>query len=203
MDETSSATGHPENIQYLIDALNIIEGNYSGFLEGQYPNFRVIASQLRMLLCDSKKGKENSLALKVFPNLRLHPLRYKPPDAHNLIAWIPATITGIPQALRFVNVFDRNAEPIPLSEWREQIGVILDGNPYTLSNMIKSVTERGGGSHVDDKPDDYLVSASKMYHKGNNRRATGHHEPMMIAIGEYVVEELRRRLSELDENPKS
>jgi hypothetical protein len=203
MEETNSVTGHYENLQYLVDALQIIEGNYKGFHEGQYPNYRVIAGQLRMLLCDKNQGKENSLALKVFPDLTLHPLRKKLPDTHQLLFWMSASITGIPNAARFVDVFDCNATPIPLNEWRNQVGVFLDGKTYTLGQMIKSVAEKDGGSHVDDKPDDYLVSARKMYHKGDDLRATAHHEPMMIAIGEYVVEELRRRLNELDEKMNS
>jgi len=116
---------------------------------------------------------------------------------------IPVAITGIPEALRFANVFDTEAAPISLEEWREQIGVILGGKRFLLKDMIKSVAEKGGGSHVDDTPDDYLINASKMHHKGANRRATGHHEPMMIAIGEYVVVELRRQLSELSQGANS
>jgi len=167
-----------------------------------------------MLVCDRNQGKENSLALKVFPDLKLHPMRNRiteeeirkrrhelqkmSPDIADMEVWIPFTQTGIPEALRFVNVFDTHAVPIPLEEWREQTGVILGGQRFSLKTMIKSVAEKGGGGHVDDAPDDYLINASKMHHKGADRRATGHHEPMMIAIGEYVTRELQRQLFELD-----
>jgi hypothetical protein len=213
MDQTSRSPPDLRSVEYLTDALDLIERSCKSFRDGHYPDYRVIAGQLRILLCDTRNNKDNSLALRVFPELRLHPMRNRVtpdeihrreedvrrvvPECGEMLTWIPATVTGMPEALRFVDVFDTGASPIPLGEWREQIGVVLGGQLFSLKKIIKSVAEKDGGSHVDDTPDEYLVSARKMHHKGPHRRATAHHEPMMIALGEYVVDELRRQLRDL------
>jgi hypothetical protein len=64
--------------------------------------------------------------------------------------------------------------------------------------MIRSVAERGGGSRVSETPGDYLEAAGKVssvYQEADSRR-TGHHEPMIIAIGEYITTELRSQVAQ-------
>lgn len=194
-------------IQYLSDALDIIDRNCKSFYEGHYPDYRVVANQLKILLTDQEGGKDNSLTLKVFPNLKLHPMRIrieKDPKGRYPLVKFPFALTGIPKQAKTINIFDTSAEYIFLEVWREQIGVILQGKAFLIEDIINSVADKGGGSHVADEPDEYLTLASRWYHKGADRRATGQHEPMIAGIGEYIVSELRNQLSKLEKkNPIS
>lgn len=207
---TSDNPHNQKNLENLLDSLDIIERNCQSFHEGHYPDYQTVAGKLRILLCDTNRGIDNSLALKVFPELRLHPMRNAltaekvrirleelrkiDPSVGYPIHWEPYGITGIPAQVKYVNVFDLEGSNIPLTEWLNQYGVILDATPFTLKDMIKSVADKGGGAHFDENPNDYLAKASKVWHQGAQRRGTGQHEPIIIAIGEYVVHELRRQL---------
>ena len=59
MDQSRPTFPNHQNVQYLIDALNIIDRNCKGFRDGHYPDYRVIADQLRMLLCDKNRQGES------------------------------------------------------------------------------------------------------------------------------------------------
>ncbi|MBA3018671.1 MAG: hypothetical protein FP811_11110 [Desulfobacteraceae bacterium] len=201
-----------DQYQYLIDSLDLIDRNCKRFHDGDYASYRVVANQLRILLCDSNRGKDNSLAPRVVDDLRLHPLRTNltdeyiskkaeaikkdHPDVGPVLSWEPYTITGIPIQKKIQNLFDLGSNLIPLNEWLNQYVVILGGKRFSLREIIRSVSDRGGGSHVDMSPGEYLSESYKSHHKGDGRRATSHHEPMVVAIGEYIVSEFKNKLNE-------
>jgi len=151
-----------------------------------------------LLLCDKNRGKENSLVLKVFPNLQLHQMTDQASDEilkSHPIVWIAGPITGIPIYMQFKNFFDLQSNLIPFDEWREQIAVISKGKPFSLAEIIKSVSEKDGGAHLDDDANEYLEMAGLFTHVGPTGLPTSHKQIIMIAIGEYIVTELRNLLA--------
>jgi len=198
MDTPLTFTPDDRNVQYLVESLDIIQRNCNSYHQGSRPDYRVIAAQLRLLLCDKNRGKENSLALKVFPNLQLHQMTDQASEEilkSYPIVWIAGPITGIPIYMRFKDFFDLQSNPIPLDEWREQIAVISKGKPFSLAEIIKSVSEKDGGAHVDDDAHEYLEMAGLLTHVGPTGLPTSHKQIIMIAIGEYIVTELRNLLA--------
>jgi len=186
------------NVQYLVESLDIIERNCNSYHQGFRPDYRVIAAQLRLLLCDKNRGKENSLALKVFPNLQLHQVTYQVSDEtlkSHPVVWIAGSITGIPIYMQIKDLFDLQSNLITLDKWREQIAVISQGKPFSLAEIIKSVSEKDGGTHVDDDLDEYLEMAGLFTHIGPTGLPTSHKQIIMVAIGEYIVAELRNLLT--------
>lgn len=115
--------------KHFWDSLRIIEICLDQVEEGQPEFYRVIAAQLRLLLCDTSREHDRivdiSLLPRVFPNIRLQPLLVR-------------------------GDFSPDADPIPLKEWLEQKVVILDA-PVTLRKLIRNVCDHEGGVHVDPR----------------------------------------------------
>jgi len=100
----------------------------------------VIATQLRILICDSNRGKDNSLLLKVV-------------DEPLLLSF-----GNITNPYKFLNgerrtvydLFDDNSKPVALGEWVNQIIIQYDSkNYYSVKDLIKTFAEKDGGAHVD------------------------------------------------------
>lgn len=106
----------------------------------------VIATQLRLLLCDTFKRKkeifDNSLILKVVSNPKL------PPLTNDYLEITTDNSKG-----RFINrnnMFNEEASPIDLNTWRKQILYYIDGNiSITIEDIIKTYANKQGGAHVD------------------------------------------------------
>jgi hypothetical protein len=114
---------------YFWDSLRIIEVSLDLIEEGQPQFYRVIAGQLRMLLCDTtrvhEKVKDISLMVRLFPGIYLQPIGRK-------------------------HRFDYDAEPLPLAKWLEQKLPIRNVN-LTIRKLIRMVCEQDGGVHVDPR----------------------------------------------------
>ncbi|HVN56095.1 MAG TPA: hypothetical protein VMT46_17315 [Anaerolineaceae bacterium] len=118
---------------YLSDSLAILKQSLAWSGQGARPAYRVAATQLRLLLCDTTRvhGRilDVSLAPRLFPDLSLHPL--------NLNA------NGEVQ-------IDRGAERLPRLAWLTR--PVAGGEAWTPRDAIRWVCDRDGGVHVDPQP---------------------------------------------------
>jgi len=117
-------------IPFLRDALEIVRISIDLAWEKHPAFYRVAATQLRLLLCDTTRrhGRivDISLASRVFPALSLRPLAGES--------------------------FDLGAPRIPLRSWLDQI--IPDKDLQTsmsIRDLIREVCDNDGGAHVDLK----------------------------------------------------
>lgn len=114
---------------YFWDSLRIIEICLDQVDEGQPEFYRVIAAQLRLLLCDTTREHDRSVDIsllpRVYPGIQLQPLGKK-------------------------GSFSRHADPIPLADWLGQRVEIAEGT-VTLQKLIRHVTDHEGGVHVDPR----------------------------------------------------
>ena len=115
----------------------------------------VIATQLRILLCDTKNRKENSLILKVIDNPKFLTFsdRFKSPSYLN----------GTPKKVS--DMFDDNSKYVELEEWLNQEFLGFWGtDKLSLREIIKAFADKDGGAHTDSElkeKDMYtIVSAS-------------------------------------------
>jgi len=100
----------------------------------------VIATQLRILLCDSNHRKNNSLLPKVVEN----PLLLRFGDIANPYKFL----NGERRTVH--DLFDDNSKPIELNEWVNQIIIQYDSKTYySVKDLIKIFAEKDGGAHVD------------------------------------------------------
>jgi hypothetical protein len=175
----------------LVDCTTIITDNILLFDKGKYYSYKVVAGQLRLLLCDiSKRSKRNnSLILKIFPNIKLHPLSFSLEDAKKslkgrLILFSPGTLTT--NSKRIYDIFNIHAEPISLEQWLNQN--ILD-EEITISKLITSVANIDGGAHVDQQLDRVLRKTMS-----GSTNEIEDNKIYIVEIGRYIVEIISKHL---------
>ncbi len=118
-------------LKFARDALKILETSLELVEQGRTEFYRVVALQLRLLLCDTtcrhNRVVDISLAQRLWPHLQLYALN--------------------PQGR-----FDPSLPPFQLSEWLAQRLPPEGGLPFTLRTVIRRVCDQDGGAHVDLKP---------------------------------------------------
>jgi hypothetical protein len=115
---------------HILDSIEIIRKSLSLVDEGYAPFYRVIAVQLRLLLCDSTRRhgiiEDISLLPRWLPQIRLDPL-------------------------------DENGQPfsgsagLTINEWLNQKLVWGSGKNLTIRQLIRQVCDLDGGAHYDPK----------------------------------------------------
>ncbi len=115
--------------QYTTDALDILNHSIALYAEGNIYFYRVVAVQLRLLLCDTtfRHGHHENCALvpQLFPEIRLHPL----------------DVAGHPQL---------DQPSLDLPAWLEQPASVAPG--LTIRTLIRRLCDLDGGAHVDTRP---------------------------------------------------
>lgn len=126
---------------YLNGSLEIVRWNCEAYQRGCRACYRVLAGQLRILLCDHKREHNrwhnNSLVFLLFPEItiaRLHEDWPVHPNAHPVF---PDQLTST------------DTSRLPLQSWLEQIIVISPTRQMNIRNLIKLISEKDGGAHVD------------------------------------------------------
>ena len=123
----------------------ILRANIKLFDEGCGEVYRVVAVELRKLLCDGKA----SLLPRLFPGMRLHPAQlYRPnEDLTGLAFQFPVDMyfdgSG---GVKVDEVFDKRRLPIPLDEWIHQPFL---SRKITLHEFIRSVADKES-AHADE-----------------------------------------------------
>jgi hypothetical protein len=115
--------------QYTQDALNILDHSLRLFDEGHKSFYRVAATQLRILLCDTnfRHGKQEDIAVVpvLAPSIKLH--------------------------LLDEDAFPRlDSEPVDLQTWLNSPAG--SGSDLTIRQLIRRVCDVDGGAHIDLKP---------------------------------------------------
>jgi len=120
---------HLELENYFWDSLRIISVCLELIDEGQPAFYRVIAVQLRMLLCDTTREHDQvadiSLLPRVYPGIVLQPLDKK-------------------------GRFDFDADGIPLEKWLDQKVYVLD-KTVSLRKLIRLTCDHEAGRIVDPR----------------------------------------------------
>ena len=130
--------------QYLTDSLDILRSNCRACRAGCRPCYRALAAQMRILCCDRKREhggwRENSLLALQFPQLQLE--RFA--DRFPLSMETGAVVLG--------QDWIRTGDWIPLGEWLEQAVLAWPGGGMSARDLIKYISEKDGGAHIDPQP---------------------------------------------------
>jgi hypothetical protein len=125
-----------ELVEYTRGSLNVIGRSLSEIEKG-YPEFyRVIALQLRLLLCDSTRRHNQTVDISLIPQVV--------PD----ISFDPLNST---------NEFDATLPPLSLEDWLAQPLPIKAVSPVTIRTLIRQVCDQDGGAHVDRRAEMLFV----------------------------------------------
>ena len=114
---------------YLSGTWRSLSRSLELYHQGEAEFYRVVALQLRLLLCDTTRrhGRQVDISLlgRLWPELELHPLS--------------------------AGCFDRSLPPLPLDRWLSQ-ALPAAGAALTIRQLIRRVCDQDGGAHVDPKP---------------------------------------------------
>jgi hypothetical protein len=152
-------------LTYARDALDILAQNLRLYRLGVSACYRVVAVQLRLLLCDSNRVHARMVDISVIP--RLFP-------ELTLDALQPA---GGAKPAEVGFIFSTGQEKLTLQGWLAQEAPIGPGRSIRLRELIRLVCEQDGGAHVDPHPSSDLP----VWHT----RAE-----MIVSLGEYVLNTL-------------
>lgn len=130
----------------------------------------VVAVQLRVILCDYNRGKDNSLIFKITEEPEIHPCRN-----NNFI--YPIQNSKDDKMILPDDLFDKTQTVISVSDWLSQ-EVIWNKNekPITIGQLIKATAEKQGGAHID----------SEM--KGTDFEASILSRDYLIEIAKYIID---------------
>lgn len=124
--------------------------------------YKPLAGQLRILLCDSTKKKDNSLLSGVYPDIRLGGLTsidwsdnessfvalHQPSDGTARIASMPYEITQYKNGLAVADLLCNKKVMLDIPSWMNQF-VTHHPTSLTIRDIVRHIADKGGGAHVD------------------------------------------------------
>lgn len=170
------------NAKTISDFKETIENmklNIKLYKEGNLSTYRVVAIQLRVLLCDEKP-----LLSRIFKDIKLHPIRGNlnnlPEELKNKITFMmPARVNFNGKGgSEIVALFAETKTPIDLDDWVKQM---LFNKDITIYTFIKSVADKEAAHSDEDYNRALKLTKSVSFPKEDVCRA------FIVAIGEYIV----------------
>lgn len=166
-----------KDIEDFLASRSILATNIEMFHKGNRELYRVVAVELRKLVCDGK----NSLVPRLFPLAGFHPLLGRLPDnmKQGLVFQMPSEVHFDGKGgSKITALFDYRAQPLSLGEWLDQD---LFSRAITIRELIRSVADKES-AHSDKKYNDTLSLTRSVKLVDENI-----HKQHIVAIGEYLL----------------
>ena len=201
-----------ELVKEALDSFKAINDSLLLYYEGKQHMFKPIAGQLRILYCDARRDKDNSLLHHIYPDLKLisfHKYDFKREHADLKLKGIAYDKNGNvvddhkwmirPECYRIIEKsnglqiadLDLSNPPtyLTLQEWCDQI---VDAH-YNLKvrDIIRSVADKGGGAHIDIEDNQDLSLMKKTGPAG-----VGLHILFIIALARYTIDFAKQSAAE-------
>ena len=158
----------------------VLDANIALFHQGVKDTYRVVATELRKLLCDKK-----ALLPRVFQEVKFHKLHLTgllekdPSLADHLLVYVPGRLSADNTGKsRFVLTFDSARQQMELGPWLDQP---LFAPNLSVRDLIMSVANKEG-AHSDPDYNESLLRAKMVEYVKEES-----HQPCIIAIAEYVL----------------
>lgn len=178
----------------LRESFKVIDSCLSCIYSGETHMYKALACQLRLLLCDTKNRKDNSLLINVHPSLEISGLKpinwsvrkagsislYQTQDGNNRIAQMPFEVTQFINGLTIADLLVEELRLVPINLWSEQY-VTYSPTELTIKEIIRSVADKGGGAHVDPS-----MSLSLRYMRKNSIFGKTYAELLIIAVARFI-----------------
>lgn len=169
-------------------SLSVLAENVRLYCTGNVHAYRPVAVELRKLLCDTQRGKDNSLIIRLFPDLRLHPLLGDQTRIDEFTTlYIPGTIrSGGHAKAKISPLFNEAVAALPLDEWLRQK---LFDKDTTIRDFIRSVADKEA-AHSDLSYNSVLRKTKTVKISGEASLAA----EAIISIGRYITKALAIRV---------
>lgn len=180
---------------HLQETLNVVDTCLSTIYAGKTHMYRALAGQLRLLLCDKRNRKDNSLIGAVFPKLEVSGLQgiiWSDTSASNIqlcqpqvgyarISMMPFEITVYENGLAVADLLLNKDLFVPIQEWAYQRVTVIHPTDLTVEKIIRAVADKGGGAHVDAGSS---VELRYMYQQAPVGRTYA--EMFILSLGRFV-----------------
>lgn len=161
--------------QGIRDALGIIETSLAAYFSGRVYMYKAVASQLRILYCDSNRGKDNSLLQRLKQEVRLpvfKPIVWESMERPGLSWSVPAfRIIRKANGIEFADFdVDTTHRCITLNEWRSQQVCCSSAGEISVQEIIRNAADKDGGAHLDETSSEtlsFLKGFGPTQHKAN------------------------------------
>lgn len=165
-------------------SVRVLQGALAMYDSGLKDAYRVVATELRKLLCD-----KDPLLVRVRPNLKLHKLHWTevlescPSLAEALEVMVPGQSSiSSDGTYHFELMFAKSMMLMEPEEWIRQP---FFSPSITIRELIKSVADKEG-AHSDPDYNETLVRAKMVKYVRDDS-----HIPAIVALGDYLAKWLR------------
>lgn len=149
--------------QQLKESFLIIDSCLKCYYENDSYMYKPLAGQLRILFCDSRGKKDNSLLPRVFPHMTLNilePINWDDEQSSSLelvqssggsnrISSMPLEIKQYKNGLAIAELIPaQNEKLVDISTWANQY-LTLYPTPLKIRDVIRHLADKGGGAHID------------------------------------------------------
>ena len=148
--------------EQLRESLHVVDTCLACIYNGETHMYRALAGQLRLMLCDIQKNRDNSLIRATYPKLEVSALRaidwsdteagglrlQQPVDGTTRVSQMPFEISIFQNGLAVADLLFVKGHHLPIGDWCNQR---LTVHPLSLTakTVIRTVADKGGGAHVD------------------------------------------------------
>ena len=180
--------------EQLRESLKVVDTCLGCIYAGEFHMYRALAGQLRILLCDTQRRRDNSLIVAVYPQLEISALQsisWSPHQAGPLrlqqsengparIAQMPFEITRYANGLSVADLQVDVQKMLPIGEWCNQ-PVTYHPTALHLTEIIRSVADKGGGAHVD-----MTLSPALRHMRTATPVGETYAQLLIVAIGRFI-----------------
>lgn len=170
----------------------VVDTCLSSIYKGENHMYRPLAGQLRIMWCDYNRGEDISLLTKLHSDIKIRKLRsvnwsangsgplsmIQGPSGTNRLGRMPFEVIKYNNGLVVSNfLFEESEDALEINSWIEQ-SVNFFPAPVTIKDVVRHVSDKGGGAHVD-KNASYKLNL--LYQKAPT--GTSYAEVFTLALG--------------------
>ena len=174
-----------KSLRDLEAAISNMSRSLDACYDGDRYAYQDVAVQLRKLLCDEKRGLDNSLVLRCNPQYALHPLSSpwsELPVAGPDVYFLSGLANFDGRASGFLSsYFDESKELISLALWRDQQ---LVHQSVTILSLIRSVADKEAAH--SDRDSNKTLDLMRFFQFGGAKAGA----EILTTIGHYILRKL-------------
>lgn len=173
-----------KNLHFQLQIFDSGDEGYRGYVE----NYIYIAIELRKLICDSGKKKNNGLLLRFEKPLILHPItggnrRLKRQPGVEILFAMPQCFCPSAEGSNKLDIIEKDTKPIPLDTWLNQFVYATGKQEHTVHDIIRGVADKEG-AHAD-------VAMGAVISDGGPRIGSdGIYAYYIASMGKYILERM-------------
>jgi hypothetical protein len=148
--------------EQLLESLHVVDTCLACIYNGETHMYRALAGQLRLMLCDIQRNRDNSLIRAAYPKLEISALRtidWSDTAAGDVLlrqlengtarlSQMPFEISIYQNGLAVADLLTLKGHLLPIGDWCEQ-SLTVHPISLTAKTVIRTVADKGGGAHVD------------------------------------------------------